>query len=102
MPSGYGPLFGGSAVLPDGRVIFEGGEYNDSSQSGTCPAIRRPAPVSAPSTIPSTNSLDERASAAELDHFCDFRCSAIGDAAGIVLDNGTYMQSNCCYTVSSA
>jgi hypothetical protein len=36
MPSGYGPLFGGSAVLPDGRVIFEGGEYNDTSQSGMC------------------------------------------------------------------
>ena len=36
MPSGYGPLFGGSAVLPDGRAIFEGGEYNDSAQSGNC------------------------------------------------------------------
>ena len=36
MPSGYAPLFGGSGVLPDGRVIFEGGEYNDSTQSGNC------------------------------------------------------------------
>src|SRR5690242_4348911 len=28
MPSGYGPLYFSSAVLPDGRVIVEGGEYN--------------------------------------------------------------------------
>ena len=28
MPSGYGPLYFGSAVLPDGRYIAEGGEYN--------------------------------------------------------------------------
>ncbi len=29
MPSGYGPLYFGSAVLPDGRYIAEGGEYNN-------------------------------------------------------------------------
>src|SRR3954466_15585350 len=28
MPSDYGPLYFASAVLPDGRVIVEGGEYN--------------------------------------------------------------------------
>ena len=28
LPSGYGPLFFGSAVLKDGRVLVEGGEYN--------------------------------------------------------------------------
>src|SRR5271166_1340903 len=28
MPTGYGPLYFSSAVLPDGRVIVEGGEYN--------------------------------------------------------------------------
>jgi hypothetical protein len=28
LPVGYGPLFFGSAVLPDGRVVVEGGEYN--------------------------------------------------------------------------
>src|SRR6476660_6343033 len=28
MPAGYGPLYYASAVLPDGRVIVEGGEYN--------------------------------------------------------------------------
>jgi hypothetical protein len=34
---GYNPLFFGSAVLPDGRVIVEGGEYNFSSLT-TCSA----------------------------------------------------------------
>src|SRR5947208_2767500 len=28
MPAGYAPLYFASAVLPDGRVLIEGGEYN--------------------------------------------------------------------------
>jgi hypothetical protein len=28
LPVGYGPLAFGSAVLPDGRVVVEGGEFN--------------------------------------------------------------------------
>jgi len=28
LPSGYGPFFFASVVLPDGRYIIEGGEYN--------------------------------------------------------------------------
>jgi hypothetical protein len=35
-PTGYAPLYFGSAVLPDGRVVVEGGEYDCSS--GTCHA----------------------------------------------------------------
>jgi hypothetical protein len=27
MPAGYSPLYFGSAILPDGRMIVEGGEY---------------------------------------------------------------------------
>src|SRR5436309_5506401 len=27
MPAGYGPLYYGSDVLPDGRLVVEGGEY---------------------------------------------------------------------------
>jgi hypothetical protein len=99
MPAGYGPLFGGSGVLPDGRVIFEGGEYNDSTQSGNCGnavwtslgAIYDPVANTWTNVNPPpfwTNSI--------------FESPGIGDAAGIVLDNGTYMQSACCYTVSSS
>jgi hypothetical protein len=88
MPSGYGPLFGGSGVLPDGRVIFEGGEYNDPSQSGNCGsgawtnlgAIYNPVTNTWTAVSPPNG------------------WTFIGDAAGIVLDNGTYMQSDCCDT----
>jgi hypothetical protein len=31
MPSDYAPLYFASQVLPDGRVIVEGGEYNDTN-----------------------------------------------------------------------
>src|SRR5689334_13794464 len=32
LPSGYAPLWYASAVLPDGRVLVEGGEYNGTSK----------------------------------------------------------------------
>ena len=35
MPSDYAPLYFASAVLPDGRVLVEGGEYNFLSQDET-------------------------------------------------------------------
>jgi hypothetical protein len=35
MQSTYGPLYFANAVLPDGRVIVEGGEYNFLSQIWT-------------------------------------------------------------------
>ena len=35
LPDGYSPLYHSSAVLPDGRVIIEGGEYNFSNGSFT-------------------------------------------------------------------
>ena len=35
MPSNYGPLYFAIAVLPDGRMLVEGGEYNFSSYAWT-------------------------------------------------------------------
>src|SRR5579863_4853690 len=35
LPPGYAPLYVASAVLPDGRVIMEGGEYNGGFQDWT-------------------------------------------------------------------
>ena len=32
-PDGYGPLYCASAVLPDGKVVFSGGEYNYGNAS---------------------------------------------------------------------
>ena len=79
MPAGYAPLYFGSAVLPDGRVIVEGGEYNFCNPVWTNlgaiydPKANQWTPVSPPAGWKN-----------------------IGDAQGIVLANGTYMQANCC------
>ena len=35
LPAGYGPLYFAAAVLPDGRVIYEGGEYNGLNEDET-------------------------------------------------------------------
>ena len=87
MPSGYAPLFVGSGVLPDGRVIVEGGEYNVSCGGGAWTklgAIYNPANNTWTSVNPPSG------------------WTAVGDAAGTVLDNGTYMQSDCCDTSGSS
>jgi hypothetical protein len=81
LPDGYGPLYFSSAVLPDGRVIVEGGEYNFCqavwSNLGAIydPVADKWTPVKAPAGW-----------------------RTIGDAQGTVLANGTFMLSNCCTT----
>lgn len=37
LPTGYAPLYFGSAVLPDGRVMMAGGEYN--ATKGNCQPV---------------------------------------------------------------
>jgi len=82
MPSGYSPLYFASAVLPNGYMIMNGGEYNGPSCSNVetnLGAIYDPfnntwAAVSAPSGW-----------------------ARIGDGQSVVLSNGTYMLGNCCY-----
>lgn len=83
LPAGYAPLYFGSAVLPDGRVMMMGGEYN--ATLGNCqpvwtnlgaiydPTTNKWTPVTAPAGW-----------------------NTIGDAQSVVLANGTYMQANCC------
>lgn len=74
MPGSYKPLYFASAVLPDGRVIVEGGEYNNGIQNETNlgaiydPAANTWATVTAPSGW-----------------------SSIGDSPGIVLASGTFL-----------
>ena len=82
MPAGYGPLYYASAVLPDGRVIVEGGEYNNSGGAveTTLGAIYDPASNSWASIAPPAG------------------WSTIGDAQSVVLANGTFMLANCCTT----
>jgi len=82
LPSGYEPLFFGSAVLADGKVVIQGGEYNCPNQNcssdwQSAGAIYDPGANTWTSTVaPST--------------------SNIGDAESVVLPNGTWMLAECC------
>jgi len=77
LPVGYGPLFFGSAVLPDGRVVVEGGEYNQYGGGFTrLGAIYDPVADAWTNVNPPSG------------------WSAIGDASTIVLNNGTLMLAN--------
>ena len=79
--SAYGPLFFGSVVLPDGKYIIEGGEYNNGSAAWTnMGAIYNPLKDTWTPVNPPTG------------------WSSIGDAQAILLANGTYTQANCCNT----
>lgn len=81
LPTGYAPLFFGSAVLPDGKVVVQGGEYN--CPGGSCAgvwqnlgALYDPAANTWTKTTP------------PFPH--------VGDAESIVLPNGTWMLADCC------
>jgi hypothetical protein len=77
--SNYGPLYFGSAVLPDGRYIIEGGEYNNGSDAWTDKgAIYDPVANSWTAVTPPSGWV------------------SIGDGSATVLTNGTYMQGSCC------
>ncbi|MEP6769679.1 MAG: hypothetical protein ABJC61_13485 [Acidobacteriota bacterium] len=84
MAAGYGPLYFASAVLADGRVIVEGGEYNFCSavwsNQGAIydPIANAWTPVAPPAGW-----------------------RTIGDAQSVVLANGTFMLANCCTTESA-
>jgi hypothetical protein len=76
MPSDYAPLYFASQVLPDGRVLVEGGEYNDTNcDPAETPlgAIYDPAKDKWTSVNPPSG------------------WSEIGDSPSIVLPNGILM-----------
>jgi len=82
LPNGYDPLFFGSAVLPDGKVVVQGGEYNCPGSSCTpewqsLGAIYDPGANKWTATTPPAT-------------------SRIGDAESVVLPNGTWMLAECC------
>jgi hypothetical protein len=86
MPADYAPLYFSTAVLPDGKVIAEGGEY--LCPAGQCAptwtnlgALYDPASNSWRSVSPPNSPT---------------LWTNIGDAQSIVLPNGTYMQADCC------
>jgi hypothetical protein len=83
MQSGYGPKFFASAVLPDGRVIVEGGEYNlgGAANWGTQGSIYDP-------TVGASGAWTAVSPPAGW--------GTIGDAQSTVLANGTFMVASCC------
>jgi len=85
LPTGYAPLYFGSAVLPDGRVMMAGGEYN--ATNGNCQGVWTNQGAI---YDPKTNTWTMVAPPAGWPY--------IGDAQSVVLANGTYMQATCCST----
>jgi len=84
MPAGYAPLYFGAGVLPDGRVMIEGGEYiNNSPVWSTKGAIYNPVTNTWAAVTPPAG------------------WSTIGDASATVLGDGTFMLSDCCTTRSA-
>ncbi len=81
LPPTYGPLYYGSAVLPDGRMIVEGGEYNSGSLGGSevkLGAIYDPIANAWTMVNPPAG------------------WNTIGDGPSVVLTNGTFMLGSCC------
>lgn len=75
LPSGYGPLYYASAVLDDGRVIVEGGEYNlgDNQVETNLGAVYDPVANEWTALSPPPG------------------WSNIGDASSVVFPDGTFM-----------
>jgi hypothetical protein len=79
MPAGYSPLYFASAILPDGRMIVEGGEYiGDNDAWSNKGAIYSPVTNTWASVAPPPG------------------WNNIGDAASEVLANGTFMLQQPC------
>ena len=80
-PDGYQPLYYASAVLPDGRVIVEGGEYQALNPAWqTTGAIYDPTKDQWTSVAPPAG------------------WQYIGDAQSTVLADGRFYLANCCTT----
>ena len=81
MPAGYTPLYFASAILPDGRMIVEGGEYiGENAVWSNKGAIYNPVTNTWASVAPPKGWTN------------------IGDAASDVLANGTFMLQHPCNT----
>jgi len=97
LPPGYAPLYHSSAVLPDGRVIIMGGEYNVVDGVYFTPAWTAQGAIYDPIA-------DVWTSVAPPPFFSFIQnlpppaplMQTIGDAQSIVLPNGVYMQADCC------
>jgi len=105
LPAGYSPLYHSSAVLPDGRVIIMGGEYNFYEGFYFVPiwtaegAIYDPRADAWSSVAPPPFFDVEETFLPP--PFAPIFAQTIGDAQSIVLPNGTFMQADCCTSQSA-
>jgi hypothetical protein len=80
----YAPLYYGSATLPDGRFVVFGGEYLGDNTGGINALWTRRGAI----YDPIANTWKELTPPMGWDR--------IGDASGIVLDDGKFILSSCC------
>jgi hypothetical protein len=84
MPAAYTPLYFASAILPDGRMIVEGGEYiGENAVWSNAGAIYNPVTNSWASVAPPPGWTN------------------IGDAASEVLPDGTFILQQACNTCAT-
>jgi len=84
-PAGYSPLYHSSAVLPDGRLIIEGGEYICDPTTFNCNAVWTNLGAIYDPVADTWTSVNP-----------PHGWTSVGDAQSVVLPDGTYMQANCC------
>jgi len=79
LPNGYAPLYYGSGILPDGRLLVEGGEYDGQAQAESAKgAIYDPVADKWTAVAPPAG------------------WSEIGDASSIILADGRFLLASCC------
>ena len=79
LPPGYSPYAYASAVLADGRVIVEGGEYNFGQIDWTNQGAIYDPRTNVWTVVPPPGGWN-----------------SVGDAESVVLADGTFMVANCC------
>ncbi len=79
MPVGYEPLYVASQVLPDGRLIVQGGEYLACHEAFTTLGALYDPVANKWTLVPPPKGW-----------------ATIGDAQSVVLADGTYMVADCC------
>jgi hypothetical protein len=95
LPPGYSPLYHSSAVLPDGRVIIMGGEYNVVDGVFFTPIWTAQGAIYDP-VADAWTSVAPPPFFSVIEVVPGVNGQTIGDAQSVVLANGTFMQADCC------
>jgi hypothetical protein len=90
----YNPLYHSTEVLPDGRMVIEGGEY-------LCINYGNPTTAACNPVWTNLGAIYDPVANAWTSIAPPSGWTTIGDAQSIVLPDGTYMQANCCTNQSA-